>query len=693
MLPEAAIGRVTIRSGAGGDPAALRRAVARQLAGSDLGQAAGSPAAVLVVRRLEDPLPGRMSSGPSALALDPNWERAVREELDRLRRGAARPERGRVDPAAGAILFEDEAELLACLARSLVLESGPVPWWRAAVARHHPVRSVAAVLGSELRFLPAVLSRLVAWRAAEPVVGAVPEAEARQLLAAMASVMELAPPLRDVSRSVVSRSVVSNSKSHHHSEKDRSEVAEDQDEDSPGVPAPRRGMVSVLGASLLAFPPWHAWYSPPADARLRPAQEALLGVAVTLGRAPGTARSGEFAAAAAAWAWREDASDSRGMIASPLVTEHPARAPLGVGAARGSAAAPREETGSARAIPTSMAAAGAGVTSSISPGDLPPPAASPGTLSERGAAARGTAGASSAPLVDATSASSDAPVPTTPSSPAPSPAPAAWSASPDADPLAALGEGVDTQLGGLMFLLNAMEALDLPACFEPDCGLATEVGAQGTLEALARVLLAGGADRSADPVWTLLARLDGREPGQPPRGEGLRAKTLRLPATWLAPLGAEVEPLNLAIGSDRIVLRAAPGFPIADLKLAQGDPVAVAGAEVARTNRVATVIAHTYEDSPPLELPDWPAPLVRWTGFVAPFLRHRLARALCPGCGSSEGLAGELLEMPARLHATATHLDLVAPLEAVRLPVRLAGLDRSPGWLPHLARVVLFHFK
>lgn len=51
-----------------------------------------------------------------------------------------------------------------------------------------------------------------------------------------------------------------------------------------------------------------------------------------------------------------------------------------------------------------------------------------------------------------------------------------------------------------------------------------------------------------------------------------------------------------------------------------------------------------------------------------------------------------LLALDARLQATPSHLDLYASLHAVRLPLRLAGLDLNPGWLPWLGRVVTFHF-
>lgn len=53
----------------------------------------------------------------------------------------------------------------------------------------------------------------------------------------------------------------------------------------------------------------------------------------------------------------------------------------------------------------------------------------------------------------------------------------------------------------------------------------------------------------------------------------------------------------------------------------------------------------------------------------------------------------ELLHLEARVRATPSHVDLYASLKAVKLPVRLAGLDINPGWLPWLGRVVTFHYE
>lgn len=50
------------------------------------------------------------------------------------------------------------------------------------------------------------------------------------------------------------------------------------------------------------------------------------------------------------------------------------------------------------------------------------------------------------------------------------------------------------------------------------------------------------------------------------------------------------------------------------------------------------------------------------------------------------------LAQPARLWATATHLDFDLMATTVDLALRLAGLDLDPGWVPWLGRVVRFHY-
>lgn len=53
----------------------------------------------------------------------------------------------------------------------------------------------------------------------------------------------------------------------------------------------------------------------------------------------------------------------------------------------------------------------------------------------------------------------------------------------------------------------------------------------------------------------------------------------------------------------------------------------------------------------------------------------------------------ELLTLPGQLRFSPSHIDFYAAMVSIRLPVRLAGLDIDPGWLPWLGKVVRFHYE
>ncbi|HLV35657.1 MAG TPA: hypothetical protein VKY59_11110 [Spirillospora sp.] len=53
----------------------------------------------------------------------------------------------------------------------------------------------------------------------------------------------------------------------------------------------------------------------------------------------------------------------------------------------------------------------------------------------------------------------------------------------------------------------------------------------------------------------------------------------------------------------------------------------------------------------------------------------------------------EALRDPAVLYVTRTHIDVVFSLDQIRLALRMAGLDRDPGWVPQLARVISLHYE
>lgn len=60
--------------------------------------------------------------------------------------------------------------------------------------------------------------------------------------------------------------------------------------------------------------------------------------------------------------------------------------------------------------------------------------------------------------------------------------------------------------------------------------------------------------------------------------------------------------------------------------------------------------------------------------------------------GRTEVWQADLLRLPAEIRYSPSHVDMYAAMATIRLPVRMAGLDINPGWLPWLGKVVNFHY-
>jgi hypothetical protein len=71
-------------------------------------------------------------------------------------------------------------------------------------------------------------------------------------------------------------------------------------------------------------------------------------------------------------------------------------------------------------------------------------------------------------------------------------------------------------------------------------------------------------------------------------------------------------------------------------------------------------------------------------------LRARIAQDLDE---PDQHLAVELLiRQPARVAVSAARLDVHLWLDKLPIAVRLAGLDRNPGWVPAGGRTIAFHY-
>jgi hypothetical protein len=218
---------------------------------------------------------------------------------------------------------------------------------------------------------------------------------------------------------------------------------------------------------------------------------------------------------------------------------------------------------------------------------------------------------------------------------------------------------VATRLGGLFYLVNVGLFLELYGDFTSPSRPGLALPLWDFVALIGRELCGDGAC-AEDPVWSLLAGLAGRdadaEPGQGfvPPGEW------RTPPSWLVPFGGEGFWRWSADGG-RLRVRHGAGFVALDVPIGCGG----AGGEAVS--------------------------LKTWVGLVTDYVRARLRLAL--GVGGGREPARVLCEQEARVVVSASHVEVIFRLSELPIEVRLAGLDRDPGWVPAAGRFVAFHYE
>jgi hypothetical protein len=760
----------TLRLHGRDEAAVLRLRLGRLLERADPRPPGVPPAAVLIVRRLADPRPARLRAAPGAVVLDPDWEQAWRAELGRLYARAAQPAAGAVAADVEAVRFADAAEMLACLladrCTNRVVEHW---WWRLLAPGHGLGRSgadssgalVYTLLAEQPARIPAIFHHLERMGRAASVVEALSSSQAARLIGALERAYDLpdpaaeqTPPARSRPQTGVEATAASGQRMQaapggvaQHPEK-RTEITPPPPADSPGEllqslalvlfrhpsaardpalrqrlprspgPAPKLpqepphpAAVSVHGhtgeADVPTSPAQPSRPVPlvPAAHDLRPGSPTVATPASsTPGALPGTPRR----LATTKGAETVPSPDPISRISRPRLAVDPPRStaspevPLEPPSTETDQAPRRTNnllTDRTEADPVPVPAP------SPVPGTEEPPdreTADPGSTphdsaSPSSAAGRRTLGEAAADGVE-------------------SPSPAAEPAAGDDFDFA---DGVDTELGGILYLLNLALHLDLPDCFEASRALASRLGAWGTLEALARGLLDGEPDAEDDPFWPALTALSGRGP-ETLLGEDLPwVDDFRLPPDWPLLLGDPlIDRYAWCSAGDRLRVWSERGYLLCD-RPGGGDAAAagralgstLCGADLASgENSAAVPEVQVQALSAPALHPGDPseAPVAKLFGLatteISPSLRSWLAavlpyvvlylRQVFDDGGMNEGSrpGPALLHHPGRLYLSSTHVDLVLPLDRVSLPVRMAGMDRNPGWVPQLGRVVSLHF-
>jgi len=235
---------------------------------------------------------------------------------------------------------------------------------------------------------------------------------------------------------------------------------------------------------------------------------------------------------------------------------------------------------------------------------------------------------------------------------------------------------IATEFGGLLFLLNALLALGIYGDFTRPERALPGLSPFGLLRLLGRAWF--GRPFVDDPLHGLLVRLAGGR-----RADSARAfegPPWSLPRRWLGPWPNAGPAL---VGGDRLrpMLWHPAGFPLAAL-----DP-----AEPAAAARAARRLG--LRGTPrPARLPSLPAAArARWIACLRRYLEARLARAL-NRADPAEAIA-MLCRRPARVAADDAGVTVRFRLADHPLAIRLAGLDRDPGWIPAARRDVRYVFE
>ncbi|MER5427922.1 hypothetical protein [Streptomyces sp. NPDC002588] len=407
--------------------------------------------AVLVIRRLSVPAGDR---------------RAARERIAALRESAARPALGPTAPGCAAVLFSDEVEALSCLTADIVAGRAADRWyWPTAIRTGSGPgaggagETLARLWLDRPHWVPAVLAQLARRSQADAVraVGLLSGPQARVVLDAVLAAFR-----------------------------------------GPAVPAPPTAPAVAAGPQPS---PAAAPDRTEPGAALRPEGRALLTVGLALAATPASAYGSLLGRAAdglpQSAATPPRPADAAARPTAPAITTAP------------DPAAPRRPTNSAAPGPTEAPAG------TWWPADAALPPAGPAVDAPAGT--RWPDGAGPPPVdppsgIQRPDGAALPPVHSPAGTPADTPASVTGHAGTGATrqwhPL--WGTATESRFASVFYAVNLMAWLELPRVDAP----VAESG-WATLEALGRSLLPVDRTAEQDPVWRVLAELDGRDPTVP----------------------------------------------------------------------------------------------------------------------------------------------------------------------------------
>lgn len=645
---QANIGRVRAATSES-DRLAFQLRLSRLLGATSLHPTNLPATAILCVRYLPALLPAGWHKGTS---LPASWQQSVSITLNHLASDALRPARDPVPPDARAVVFADRAELLACLASDWCNhELRAHWWWQNILPGLDPAGEVVTAWRETPQYIPAALEHLTALGKALAFAQALNEQQASALLNCLTNAfglpeIEVALAQIQPARPAVSRGELPTSR-----------LVPDSEPPNP----------------INLQPPWSSWILENSQAKLTITQQTLLSVGLMLQRAPQALRRPLFVAQLRHWlevtngqvsvTSREAALSYQPSAISPQLSANQdvassSRLALNEVAPDASVITPASNEMMHRQLevtPTPQGSLTNKQALNISP--FTGVFLDTKVLDNQGYVNLEN---SSTLTVEATSSSDE------------------WL--PEAENLREAR--IKTELGGLFYLINLGLFLDLYGDFTSPARPGIELPIWDFVTLAGQRLLRDYPPD--DPVWPLLAGLAGRGPENNPGQFYTPPTQWRLSPKWLTPFGEESGG-QWYINHNRLQAFHPAGFTLLNVPLTDEDPLTQLECEVqryaglVRFEPVPTALVMPAEATTSLQC---------WLGWLLPYVEARLERAL--------GVArpGKLLGYhPAQIYLTATHLDVVLPLAGLPLEIRLAGLDRNPGWVPAAGRFISFYFE
>jgi hypothetical protein len=632
------------------------RLLARQrlehlLASADLYPTGLPPAAILCVRALRDPRPGAIRLEGYATRPPQHWEQAVAASLTDFARHAVRPLHAVVPANAEAVLFADRAEILACLALDWAQGILMHHWWWRSLLRGADVNRIVWSAWLDMpQYAPSALMHLAARGDAVMVVRRMEEAVVSALIERLLTVFHLHHL----------RQALQDNTSDNGPALTEASLPADQQRDPSGTLAGGESEEVIFVFPLKRLPvPWTERFPVPwaeripesLDENLTLPRRLLLGVALSLARDSVHIRTASFAWQTRRWLKAEIALETDARIIDQ---------------------SPRQQPDTRAAFPDDGAAF---PDASHKEDEAKQPArhSASSTRSEPDAAPELTTSlsANDAPLDSVLERSDSSMLPKADVSPA---AESTVSIDPESP--------IVTAFGGLFYLLNLAAHLGFYADYASPGQRELELSIWDFVALVGAELMGG---MPSDPIWGLLAQLANRDEQTPPGSSFMPPNHWQIDPHWLDAFPDAVSlPWTWSVGEGRLRIKHPFGFLVADAPL-DGDPALRAAAL-----RTAYGVDIALQEADGSLSPD-ETPLRRWLNWLMPYIRARLLRAF--GMGDQDDPAVMLIPHTARVFITPAHIDVMLDLNTLPIEIRLAGLDRNPGWIPAAGRVITFHFE